>query len=84
LPSRSSEALSFNTTGSYNTAAGPNALASNTTGHNNTEKLQQLRPVTFKLKSNARGARQYGLIAEEVAKVYPELVIRDSEGRRNS
>src|SRR5882762_2310803 len=44
-------------------------------------KLQQLRPVTFKLKSDAKGTRQYGLIAEEVAKVYPELVIRDEKGR---
>ena len=47
----------------------------------NTAKLEQLRPVTFKLKSDAKGTRQYGLIAEEVAKVYPELVIRDRKGR---
>jgi hypothetical protein len=46
-----------------------------------TAKLQQLRPVSFKLKSDATGTRQYGLIAEEVAKVYPELVIRDATGR---
>jgi Chaperone of endosialidase len=46
-----------------------------------TAKLQQLRPVSFKLKSDAKGTRQYGLIAEEVAKVYPELVIRDESGR---
>jgi hypothetical protein len=47
----------------------------------NSAKLEQLRPVTFKLKSDAKGTRQYGLIAEEVAKVYPELVIRDENGR---
>ncbi|MGH9521821.1 MAG: tail fiber domain-containing protein [Terriglobales bacterium] len=46
-----------------------------------TEKLHQLRPVTFKLKTDPRGVRQYGLIAEEVAKVYPELVIRSGSGR---
>ncbi len=46
----------------------------------NTAKLEQLRPVTFKLKTDATGTRQYGLIAEEVAKVYPELVIRDEKG----
>jgi hypothetical protein len=46
-----------------------------------TAKLEQLRPVTFRLKSDATGTRQYGLIAEEVAKVYPELVIRDQNGR---
>jgi len=47
----------------------------------NMERLSQLRPVTFKLKSDASGTVQYGLIAEEVAKVYPELVIRDENGR---
>jgi trimeric autotransporter adhesin len=47
----------------------------------NTAKLEQLRPVTFKLKTDAKGAIQYGLIAEEVAKVFPELVIRDEKGR---
>ena len=47
----------------------------------NTAKLGQLRPVTFHLKTEPHGALQYGLIAEEVAKVYPELVIRDNEGR---
>jgi len=45
------------------------------------EKLQQLRPVTFHLKTDPQGALQYGLIAEEVAEVYPELVIRDQAGR---
>jgi hypothetical protein len=37
--------------------------------------------VTFHLKSDPQGNLQYGLIAEEVAKVYPELVIRDETGR---
>jgi hypothetical protein len=45
------------------------------------EKLKQLRPVSFHLKSDPDGAVQYGLIAEEVNKVYPELVIRDAAGR---
>jgi hypothetical protein len=47
----------------------------------NTAKLGQLRPVTFHLKTDPKGTLQYGLIAEEVAKVYPELVIRDQKGR---
>jgi hypothetical protein len=47
----------------------------------NSGKLQQLRPVTFKLKTDPKGPLQYGLIAEEVAKVYPDLVIRDQAGR---
>ena len=45
-----------------------------------TEKLDLLRPVTFKLKTDRQGTVQYGLIAEEVAKIYPELVIRNSKG----
>jgi hypothetical protein len=45
-----------------------------------TSRLQQLRPVTFQLKTDASGTRQYGLIAEEVDKIYPELVIRDGTG----
>jgi len=47
----------------------------------NTEKLMQLRPVSFHLKHDPSGPMQYGLIAEEVVKVYPELVIRDEAGK---
>jgi hypothetical protein len=47
----------------------------------NTKKLEQLRPVSFHLKADPNGAVQYGLIAEEVDKVYPELVIRDDKGK---
>jgi hypothetical protein len=43
-------------------------------------KLQRLRPVIFHLKTDPTGEVQYGLIAEEVNKVYPELVIRDEHG----
>ena len=42
--------------------------------------LFQLRPVTFRYKQDPQGERQYGLIAEEVAAVYPELVTRDAQG----
>jgi hypothetical protein len=45
------------------------------------ERLLQLRPVKFRYKkAEASGEKpiQYGLIAEEVAKVYPELVVRDA------
>jgi hypothetical protein len=47
----------------------------------NTDKLQELRPVTFHMKSDPDGVLQYGLIAEEVDRVYPELVIRDQSGK---
>jgi len=41
----------------------------------------KLRPVTFTYKGDSSGIAQYGLIAEEVEKVYPELVIDGSEGK---
>jgi hypothetical protein len=40
---------------------------------NRSRGLWQLRPVSFRYKQEPQGERQYGLIAEEVAKVYPEL-----------
>jgi uncharacterized coiled-coil protein SlyX len=49
--------------------------------HDDSDKLARLRPVTFKLKTDPNGTVQYGLIAEEVAKVYPELVIHGADGR---
>ncbi len=45
------------------------------------DKLARLRPVSFHLKTEPGGAIQYGLIAEEVDAVYPELVIRDNDGK---
>jgi hypothetical protein len=45
------------------------------------DRLLKLRPVKFRYKkADASGEKpiQYGLIAEEVAKVYPELVVRDA------
>ena len=45
------------------------------------KNLERLRPVRFHLKTDPNGPVQYGLIAEEVDKVYPELVIRDDKGR---
>ena len=46
--------------------------------------LYQLRPVTFRYKQDAQGQRQYGLIAEDVAKVYPELVTKGADGKVES
>jgi len=45
--------------------------------------LAQLRPVMFHYRPDADGSKRlhYGLIAEEVDKVYPQLVFRDSEDR---
>ena len=41
----------------------------------------ELRPVTFHYKAQPDGPLQYGLIAEEVEQVMPELVVRDATGR---
>jgi hypothetical protein len=45
------------------------------------EAILSLRPVTFHYKSDTKGRPQFGLIAEEVAKVNPALVLPDQEGK---
>ena len=47
-------------------------------------KLLQLRPVTYRYKEeseNGENPLEYGLIAEEVAKVYPDLVVYGIDGK---
>jgi hypothetical protein len=50
------------------------------------EAIFALKPVTFRYKKklDAKGIPQFGLIAEEVARVNPDLVILDREGRPDS
>jgi hypothetical protein len=43
--------------------------------------LRSLRPVRFRYREHPRGATQFGLIAEQVERVMPELVIHDKDGR---
>lgn len=45
--------------------------------------LMRLRPVAFRYKPeiDPTGLSQYGLIAEEVADVYPDLVVYDRDGK---
>src|SRR6266542_3508263 len=45
------------------------------------ESVLSLRPVTFHYKSDTKEIPQFGLIAEEVAKVNPALVLPDKEGK---
>ncbi len=45
------------------------------------ESILALKPVTFHYKSDAAGTPQFGLIAEEVAEVNPDLVVRDEGGQ---
>jgi Ni,Fe-hydrogenase maturation factor len=44
------------------------------------ETLYQFKPVTFKYNSDWKGTTQYGLIAEEVAEVDPQLVVGGRDG----
>jgi septal ring factor EnvC (AmiA/AmiB activator) len=44
------------------------------------EAILALKPVTFHYKSDKAGTPQFGLIAEEVAQVNPDLVVRDESG----
>jgi len=44
----------------------------------------KLRPVTFRYKNDPAGTLQYGLVAEEVEKLYPELVTHAADGRVQS
>jgi hypothetical protein len=45
------------------------------------DNLHNLRPVAFNYKSDEDKNMQYGLIAEEVAEIYPELIAYDKEGK---
>ena len=43
--------------------------------------LLKLRPVTFLYNNDQTGTLQYGVVAEEVARVYPELVSGGADGK---
>jgi Chaperone of endosialidase len=47
------------------------------------EAILALKPVTFRYKKeiDADRTRQFGLVAEDVEKVNPDLVVRDAEGQ---
>ena len=45
------------------------------------EAILALKPVTFQYRSDNTNTPQFGLIAEEVAKVNPNLVVRDKDGQ---
>ena len=53
---------------------------------NASEALFALKPVTFRYKKeiDSQGIPQFGLIAEDVAEVNPQLVVRDKEGKVNT
>ena len=45
------------------------------------EALLALKPVTFHYKTDKTNRPEFGLIAEEVAKINPDLVVRDDNGQ---
>jgi hypothetical protein len=47
------------------------------------EALFALKPVIFRYKKgiDPQGIPQFGLVAEDVEKINPELVVRDKEGK---
>jgi predicted ribosome quality control (RQC) complex YloA/Tae2 family protein len=51
------------------------------TMENASEAILSLRPVTFHYKSDSKETPQFGLIAEQVAKVNSALVLPDKEGK---
>jgi len=50
------------------------------------ETLFALKPVTFRYKKgiDPQGIAQFGLVAEDVEAVNPDLVVRDEEGKVNT
>ena len=50
------------------------------------EALFALKPVTFRYKSeiDPQGISQFGLVAEDVEVINPDLVVRDKEGKVNT
>jgi len=47
------------------------------------EAIHSLRPVTFRYKKelDPKGTRQFGLVAEDVAKVNPDLIVPDEQAK---
>jgi hypothetical protein len=48
------------------------------------DRLAELRPVRFRYRDDPSGEVQFGLIAEEVERAFPELASRDARGRLQS
>jgi septal ring factor EnvC (AmiA/AmiB activator) len=47
------------------------------------ESILALKPVTFRYKKeiDPAGTSQFGLVAEDVANINPDLIVRDKEGK---
>ena len=68
------------TSGQLGTIVSSRRYKENIQDISDSQKIQKLRPVSFTYKSDKSESVQYGLIAEEVEAVYPELVQYNSLG----
>jgi Chaperone of endosialidase len=69
-------------TGQLGTIASSDRFKRDIAGMENaSDAILSLRPVMFHYKTHSKGTPQFGLIAEEVAKVNPALVLPDKEGK---
>ena len=79
-----SAAVYINANGQLGTIQSSARFKDNIKPMNNTsEAILKLKPVTFRYKEQLDPDKvpQFGLIAEEVEKVNPDLVVRDDEGK---
>ena len=51
---------------------------------NASDAILALKPVTFHYKKDPNAIPQFGLVAEDVEAIDPDLVVRDKEGQANS
>ncbi len=72
------------TTGQLGTVISSRRFKKDIVDMEDTSRLLSLRPVNFVYKESKVTEKQYGLIAEEVESVLPELVIYDKEGLPSS
>ena len=71
-----------NTTGQLAVAASSRRFKHDIYNMDNTsENIYKLRPVNFVYNDDITEEKQYGLIAEEVDEVLPQIVSRDGEGK---
>jgi hypothetical protein len=77
-------AVKVNAAGQLGMAPSSSRFKKNITSMGDTsDALFALRPVTFRYKQeiDPDGIQQFGLVAEEVEKVDPNLVVRDADGK---
>jgi len=74
-------AVLIDSAGQLGTVSSSIRFKENVTNMDNADLLYQLRPVNFNYKTDESKSKQYGLIAEEVNEVMPDLVAHDQTGQ---